>query len=62
MDEKQKQQIKKTIQVKQRATELLKETAQQKPRQVRLTASKNVHLARKMLRLKRKSAQKLTPK
>ncbi|AGY45505.1 CHAP domain-containing protein [Lactococcus lactis subsp. lactis] len=62
MDEKQKQQIKKTIQVKQRTTELLKETAQQKPRQVRLTASKNVHLARKMLRLKRKSAQKLTPK
>lgn len=62
MDEKQKHQLKKSIQVKQRANELLKETVKQKPRQMRLTASKNVHLARKMLRLKRKSAQKLTLK
>ena len=62
MDEKQKQQLKKSIQVKQLANELLKETVKQKPRQMRLSASKNVHLARKMLRLKRKSAQQLTPK
>ncbi|TRW69836.1 CHAP domain-containing protein [Lactococcus lactis] len=58
MDEKQKQSLKKSIQVKQRANELLKKTVKQRPRQMRLTASKNVHLARKMLRLKRKSAQK----
>lgn len=62
MDEKQKQSLKKSIQVKQRANELLKKTVKQRPRQMRLTASKNVHLARKMLRLKRKSAQKLSLK
>ena len=52
MDEQQRKALKKSFQSKQRKEELLKEAVKGKPRTMRLTATKNKKLAKKMLTLK----------